>query len=73
MTATAYRSADTGRLNVHGANGRVIATVDASRSRWLGVLLAECDAGHCYVMTSDMAGCPVCEAVTLETRDGTNG
>ena len=66
MTATTSRAV-TGRLLVYDQAGQVIATVGASRSRWLGVLLAECSEGHVYLLDDeerwfDTHTCPVCEA-----------
>ncbi len=56
-----------GRIPVFDHCGRIVATVGASRSRWLGVLLAECSEGHVYLLDDeerwfDTHTCPVCEA-----------
>ena len=56
-----------GRIPVYDKSGRVIATVGAARSHWLGVLLAECPEGHVYLLDDeerwlDTHRCPVCEA-----------
>ena len=65
MTATKrrQRTVEDGRLNVYGASGEVIATVNHARSEWLGTLLAECDRHHVYVLTDAVVGCPRCRVL----------
>jgi len=61
ITTPARRTA-TGRLPVFDRDGRIIATVDAARSRWMGTLLAQCDLHHVYLLDADdpWVGCPIC-------------
>ena len=48
-----------------GSDGRIVASVDPARNRWLGEFLAECDRGRVYVADLDgltrneVNGCPV--------------
>jgi len=56
-----------GRIPVFDHGGRIVATVGARRSHWMGVLLAECPEGHVYLLDDeerwlDTHRCPVCEA-----------
>jgi hypothetical protein len=60
------------RRTIFGQHGEPIATVNPARSTWLRSLLAECDAGHCYLVPDDPkawlatdAICPRCKLLGL--------
>jgi len=68
MTTIARAPAARRRI-VYGATGQPIATVNPARSTWLSSLLAECDAGHCYLVPegwpADDTGCPRCKLLGI--------
>ena len=62
VTLPTTQPAATGRIPVFDHCGRIVATVGASRSHWMGVLLAECNDHHIYLVDPDdpWGGCPIC-------------
>jgi len=56
------------RVNIYDQNGRIVATVDASRSRWMGCLLAECPQGHIFIIDDTADECPVCYPPRTDDR-----
>lgn len=60
-------AATTRRIPVYGGDGRIVASVDPARNRWLGEFLAECELGHVYITEpealrrNEVNGCPVCD------------
>jgi len=57
------------RVSVHDQNGHIVGTVDATRARWKGWLLAECPQDHIFIIHDDGADeCPVCHPRTDERQ-----
>jgi hypothetical protein len=52
------------RRPLYDHTGRPVATIDQTAIAWLGVLVAECPGGHCYILPdgwhTEPACCPVC-------------
>ncbi len=72
MTATTRRAAEGRRRVVFGEHGTPIATINPTRSTWLGSLLAECEHTHVYLLPDDPkawlatdAACPRCRLLGL--------
>ena len=72
MTTTTRRSSDGRRRVVFGEAGTPIATINPTRSAWLGSLLAECEHNHVYLLPDDPkagqatdAACPRCKLLGI--------